>query len=516
MTRFDNRITRENALDIIKRFAKEYRKELGKVPGEIIIVGGGSIMLNYKFREATQDFDVILRTVSGITDVINRFADANDLPRDWMNSDFVKMELYSPKLAEVSKHYCSLNNNTLEIRTVSGVYLIAMKLRAHREYRNDISDIAGILIEEREASKFIGYDEIRKAYHFLYDKDPAQELQVIVEELCNKSVLELKQLYEKCNKEEERIGSKVVSYLDNGAETDTRNVNDVIARIKEKMNTTTPYQLVAFDMDGTLLNSQKKISPETIAAIQEAMNQGVIVIMNTGRGIAELTEYLEILDIPYVNSVSGALVCDRKKDCVVYSRELEIDTVKALLEIAKQEDIMVHFLTQESIVQGDKIPRMEHYCMGVYQPMYEEIAKKWDNLYERYLENPFPAAKVNFYHTSPEARERTRQRILEKGLSVEMVNAEKTSLEISAVGIDKGVGIEKLCDYLHIPMSQVIVVGDADNDAGAMKRAGLAVAMGNANERIKQLADVMVADNDHDGCKEVLERYFSHGKRNEK
>ena len=103
MTRFDNRITRENALDIIKRFAKEYRKELGKVPGEIIIVGGGSIMLNYKFREATQDFDVILRTVSGITDVINRFADANDLPRDWMNSDFVKTESYSPKLAEVSK-----------------------------------------------------------------------------------------------------------------------------------------------------------------------------------------------------------------------------------------------------------------------------------------------------------------------------------------------------------------------------------------------------------------------------
>ena len=54
---------------------------------------------------------------------------------------------------------------------------------------------------------------------------------------------------------------------------------------------------------------------------------------------------------------------------------------------------------------------------------------------------------------------------------------------------------------------QVIVAGDADNDIGAMKTAGLAVAMGNANERIKELAHVVVSDNDHDGCRELLEKY---------
>lgn len=75
-------ITRANAMDIIRRFAKEYRKALGKAPGEIIIVGGGSIMLNYQFRDATQDFDVILRTASGVRDIITRFADENNLPRN--------------------------------------------------------------------------------------------------------------------------------------------------------------------------------------------------------------------------------------------------------------------------------------------------------------------------------------------------------------------------------------------------------------------------------------------------
>ena len=60
MMQSKEKITRANAMDVIRRFAKEYRKALGKAPGEIIIVGGGSIMLNYKFRDATQDFDVIL------------------------------------------------------------------------------------------------------------------------------------------------------------------------------------------------------------------------------------------------------------------------------------------------------------------------------------------------------------------------------------------------------------------------------------------------------------------------
>lgn len=58
MMQSKGKITKDNAFEILKQFAKVYRKELGKVPGEIIIVGGGSIMLNYKFRDATQDFDV--------------------------------------------------------------------------------------------------------------------------------------------------------------------------------------------------------------------------------------------------------------------------------------------------------------------------------------------------------------------------------------------------------------------------------------------------------------------------
>lgn len=269
------------------------------------------------------------------------------------------------------------------------------------------------------------------------------------------------------------------------------------------------YKLIAFDMDGTLLNSQKKITDKTCEAIQKAIDAGIIVILNTGRCVAELEEYMDVLkNIQYINSTSGALVYDRKSDKDIYSSALDVDTVKAILDIVSSKDVMIDFLTRESIVQRDKIEKMEQYRMEVYRDMFERVTVKWEDICGQYLEKPFPVAKLNIYHTSEEARNYTRQRIKELQLGVEMVNAETTSLEISAKGIDKGIGLEKLCQYLNISLSQTIVVGDADNDIGAMKKAGLAVAMGNANERIKELADVMVADNDHDGCREVIEKYI--------
>ena len=235
MMQSEKKITRDNALDIIKQFAKEYRKELGKAPAEIIIVGGGSIMLNYKFREATQDFDVILKAASGARDVIKRFADEQGLPRDWMNTDFIKTASYSDALSEVSKHYCSLNNGALEIRTVSGVYLIAMKLRANRDYRNDISDAIGVLIEERRLGNAISYADIENAYSKLYKTEIPDKLAEIMGPICDKNIDELQAYYDMQNKMEHEVGDKIVTYINEGANINTKNVDEVTAKIREKM-----------------------------------------------------------------------------------------------------------------------------------------------------------------------------------------------------------------------------------------------------------------------------------------
>ncbi len=269
------------------------------------------------------------------------------------------------------------------------------------------------------------------------------------------------------------------------------------------------YQLVAFDMDGTLLNSNKEITEESKAAIQKAAMAGKSIAISTGRSIAEVRDTLEILpQVRYVSCTGGAMAIDTEIDQVIYSKLMDVDTMCKMMEIAKLEDIFVQIQHMDNIIQKDKWELMPKYGIAPYQEMFDKVALKWDNIIEEFLENPFATAKMNFYHADLEARERTRRRILDAGIPVSVLNAEITGLEFTASGADKGEGLKNLCKEVNIPMEQVIAVGDADNDIAALKAAGLGIAMGNANDGVKAIADVIVADCDHEGCAEVVEKYL--------
>lgn len=174
MTQYNNQktlITKENAYPILKAFAKEYKKQNGsQVSLEVIIVGGGSILLNYGFREYTQDFDVLVQSMGNIKNVSYRIADQYNLPDNWMNTDFSSTPSYSDKLREVSKHFCSFYHGSIEFRTVNAEYLIAMKMMSAREYRNDISDIVGILVYLKKNSADFSISKIDAAIEYLYGK----------------------------------------------------------------------------------------------------------------------------------------------------------------------------------------------------------------------------------------------------------------------------------------------------------------------------------------------------------
>lgn len=267
------------------------------------------------------------------------------------------------------------------------------------------------------------------------------------------------------------------------------------------------YRLIAFDMDGTLLNSEKKISTETLASIHHAFAEGKEVVLSTGRCLPELLEYLSLIpELRYIVCTSGALVYDLKEKQTIYSNALDEETVKQIIEIGRLEDVMLHFLTTESIVERDKVSHMQDYEMGTYQAMFQKITKKVDDIADYFLAHPHPIEKINIYHTDPEARARTRSRL--RKYPLELIHAESSSLECSSIGVTKGIGLQKLCDHLHVSMAEVIAVGDADNDLDVLKRAGLSIAMGNANPNVRQLCKVRVADNDHNGCQEAIERYL--------
>ena len=161
-------ISKERIDLYLKDLAKEYRKLIGKrMPAEVILVGGASVLVNYGFRHMTTDVDALIHAASCMKDAINTVGNRYELPAGWLNSDFEKTLSYSPKLVECSVYYKTYAN-VLTVRTVSAEYLIAMKLRSGRQYKSDLSDILGILSEHEKRGEPIQMDNIRKAVSDLY------------------------------------------------------------------------------------------------------------------------------------------------------------------------------------------------------------------------------------------------------------------------------------------------------------------------------------------------------------
>ena len=141
------------------------------------------------------------------------------------------------------------------------------------------------------------------------------------------------------------------------------------------------YKVIAFDMDGTLLNSRKQISEHTLEAINHAFDAGKEVILSTGRCVAELREYFKrIPRLRYVVCSSGAILYDVKEEKILYSNSISIELAEKILAESKKEDLMVHLLAIESIVQKKDIPQMERFGMGVYRPMYEKVTTQVPSL----------------------------------------------------------------------------------------------------------------------------------------
>lgn len=160
--------TKENLDKYLRELSREYKKLGGRnMPIEIVLIGGAAVIENYGFREMTTDIDAILPAVSIMKEAINRVGDRCGLPNGWLNADFMKTESYSRRLSEFSIPYKTFNQ-VLNVRMVTGAYLIAMKLRAGRKYKNDLSDVVGILEEQDRMGRPISYEQIDTAVKNLY------------------------------------------------------------------------------------------------------------------------------------------------------------------------------------------------------------------------------------------------------------------------------------------------------------------------------------------------------------
>lgn len=268
------------------------------------------------------------------------------------------------------------------------------------------------------------------------------------------------------------------------------------------------YKLAAFDMDGTLLNSRKEIPASAALACKRAAAAGRIVALDTGRAVTELTIFpLTEMGIRYGSCACGTVIYDFEDSLVLAKKTIPESLIPTIVEASGLEDLMLQVMVDGiSYVEVADVKRMEHFQMGVYKPLYEATTSYADDVRTFALEHAGRINKMNLYHADPEGRARTLSRL--SSLPLDFTFAETTSLEITPQGISKGTGLADLCSVLGISITEAIGVGDAFNDVPMLKMAGLGVAMGNSNDAALEAADVVVADNDHDGIAEVIDRYL--------
>lgn len=264
------------------------------------------------------------------------------------------------------------------------------------------------------------------------------------------------------------------------------------------------YRLIALDIDGTLLNSRKEVTDVCALAIRDAAKAGKTIVFNTGRAVSELTEFFAPFpEIRWAVYASGAGLFDiqeQKAFSLIGIPRMDADKI---LSLARTKDIMPQLVIGDrDVIQSSHMEHLERYHMGIYRPLYERAMTLVPDIYAFAEACREDFLKINLYHADPAERVRTREQLSQ--VAVEKAYSEISSVECSALGVNKGLGLLRLCESLGIPPAECVAVGDAENDIPMLCAAGLGIAMGNAAKHVQQAADRVVADADHDGCAEAV------------
>lgn len=233
----DDRIvfTKDNIDTYLKALAKEYRKLGGRrLPAEMVIIGGASVLINYGFREMTTDIDALIQSTSTMKEAIDHVGDMYGLPRGWLNEDFKRTASYTPKLIQHSDYYKTFYG-VLTVRSVSGEYLVAMKLRAGRQYKNDLSDILGILAAHERLQKPLTMSMIEDAVTDLYGswKEIPDTAKGFIKNTMKDGDYE--RMLSEIRESEKETRTILLDFEDHyPGKANTKNVDDIINMLKKK------------------------------------------------------------------------------------------------------------------------------------------------------------------------------------------------------------------------------------------------------------------------------------------
>jgi Cof subfamily protein (haloacid dehalogenase superfamily) len=251
------------------------------------------------------------------------------------------------------------------------------------------------------------------------------------------------------------------------------------------------FDLVAIDVDGTLLDSHNKLTDETEAAIHAVRDQGIGVTLVSGRGHLPLRELLQRLDLqqPFIGS-GGAYIADPITGQVIEHSLLDRKDIEIIVGLARAAQVGIFFEEQQRLI-GEAKPEFMNSIRaisGVEVTETQDILRDTEEAPTKMFMTSDHAVLVSLEHE-----------IRQRQLNVNLVYSAPIYLEATRLGVNKGSGLHRLAAHLGIPVERIAVIGDGGNDVSMFQVAGLAIAMGNALPEVKAAADVIAPTNDAGG-----------------
>lgn len=274
-------------------------------------------------------------------------------------------------------------------------------------------------------------------------------------------------------------------------------------------------RLLALDMDGTLFNHDSEISQTDMDAIRGITAGGVTVTISTGRPYCGLpAALLYELGIQYAITANGAAIYRLPDKKCLYKSCMEPQLVCPIIEELQKKDIHM-----DAFIEGDgysersceskidllAIPESIRSYIKTTRSFTDDLAayiRKWDYDVQKMTLNFYPLADGSF-----KSREEVKA-LLASHPEVTFLSGGYHNLEFTKAGTTKGMGLRFLCDDLGIDLSETMACGDTQNDIDILKTAAVGVAMGNARDDVKEIADYITSTNDESGVAAAIRRFI--------
>lgn len=266
------------------------------------------------------------------------------------------------------------------------------------------------------------------------------------------------------------------------------------------------YKIVVLDLDGTLTNKKKEITPRTREVLIRAQEKGVKVVLASGRptyGIVPLAEKLELSKYEgYILAYNGGEIIDWKTGEIMYKNLLEHDVLPYLYKCAKDNNFAIVTYDGEYVLTEN--PEDEYVLKEALLNVMK--IKKVDNFLEA-VKHPIAKCLIVGDPTRLAELEKEMYEHLKDRMGV--FRSEPYFLELVPKGIDKAQSLAVLLEELNMSKDEMIAIGDGFNDLSMIKFAGMGIAMENAQQIVKDNANFITLSNEEDGVAYAIEKFIN-------